>query len=177
MRRYETIVILDPDLSEENRTAFSDRVKKEIIPKFEGVLLAEDVWGNRRLAYEINKKPRGFYIRYDYCGLGTLVDELERSFRIDDRVMRYLTVVLDKDADAESLLAEMQASEQQQAPAEKTAQAPAGETDQAPEAETEQPEEPDAQEVTAQETAKAESGAESTNDAPASDPETSKEDE
>ncbi len=167
MRRYETIVILDPDLSEENRTAFNDRVK-EIIPKFEGVLLAEDVWGNRRLAYEINKKPRGFYIRYDYCGLGALVDELERSFRIDDRVMRYLTVVLEKNADVDSLLAEFKAPEQEASP-EQTAQPQVAETkqpEQAPEAPADKEESP-------------ETGAapEAVADAPAGDTEISKEDE
>jgi small subunit ribosomal protein S6 len=108
MRRYETIVIVDPDLGENDRTSLFDRIK-EIIPQQEGVFINEDFWGTKKLAYEIKKKPRGFYARFEYCGMGPVVDEIERFFRIDDRVMKYLTVMLDEEADPESILAEMAA--------------------------------------------------------------------
>jgi small subunit ribosomal protein S6 len=110
MRRYETIVIVDADVSENDRVSLFSRIQ-EIIPQQEGVLIKEDLWGVKKLAYEIKKKPRGYYARYDYCGMGQLVDELERFFRIDDRVLKYLTVLLDSDADAEKILAEMEAAE------------------------------------------------------------------
>jgi small subunit ribosomal protein S6 len=110
MRRYETIVIVDADVSENDRVSLFNRIQ-EIIPQQEGVLIKEDLWGVKKLAYEIKKKPRGYYARYDYCGMGQLVDELERSFRIDDRVLKYLTVLLDSDADVEKIQAEMEASE------------------------------------------------------------------
>jgi small subunit ribosomal protein S6 len=110
MRRYETIVIVDSDLSESDRTSLLSRVK-EIIPQQAGVLIKEDLWGTKKLAYEINKKPRGYYARYDYCGMGPLVDELERFFRIDDRVLKYLTVQLDDHADVEKIQAEAAALE------------------------------------------------------------------
>lgn len=105
MRRYETIVIVDPDVSEGDRDALFDRIK-EIIPQQEGVLIKEDPWGNKKLAYEIKKKPRGYYVRYDYCGMGPVVDEIERFFKIDDRVLKYLTVQLAEEADVEKILAE-----------------------------------------------------------------------
>jgi small subunit ribosomal protein S6 len=110
MRRYETIVIIDPDLPEDDRSSLLARIR-ELIPQQAGVLIQEDVWGTKKLAYEIKKKPRGFYVRFDYCGLGSLVDELERSFRIDDRVMKYLTVLLDSDADVEQIQAGIAAAE------------------------------------------------------------------
>ena len=110
MRRYETIVIVDPDLSEDDRSSLFTRIK-DIIPQQDGVLIEEDLWGAKKLAYEIKKKPRGYYVRYDYCGMGALVDEIERFFRIDDRVMKYMTVQLEADADAEKIQAEMAASE------------------------------------------------------------------
>ena len=110
MRRYETIVIVDSDLSETDRTSLLDRIK-EIIPQQEGVLIKEDLWGTKKLAYEIKKKPRGYYARYDYCGMGAVVDELERFFRIDDRVLKYLTVQLDAEADVEKIQAEFAALE------------------------------------------------------------------
>jgi small subunit ribosomal protein S6 len=106
MKRYETIVISDPELSEEDRDSLMTRIK-EIIPQKDGVLIQEDIWGARKLAYEIKKKLRGHYVRYDYCGMGNVVDELERFFRIDDRVMKYLTVQLADTADAEKIKAEL----------------------------------------------------------------------
>lgn len=114
MRRYETIVILDSDLSEEQRSPVIDRVK-ELIPQYNGFLIKIDEWGVKRLAYEIKKKPRGYYALLDFCGHGDLVDELERSFRIDDRVLKYMTVLLEKDADTESIKAEIAEREAREA--------------------------------------------------------------
>ena len=121
MRRYETIFIINPDLTEDDRVSLLNRFK-EIIPQQEGVLIQEDLWGVRKLAYEIKKKPRGFYARFDYCGTGKVVDELERFSRIDDRVMKYLTMQLDPEADVEKILAEIAAV--QAAAAEQTSSAP-----------------------------------------------------
>lgn len=116
MRRYETIAIIDPDIAEDDRTTLLTRIK-EIIPQQDGVIVQEDLWGARKLAYPIKKKPRGYYARYDYCGMGNAVEELERFFRIDDRVLKYLTVLLDPDADLEKIqaeIAETQAAESSQ---------------------------------------------------------------
>jgi small subunit ribosomal protein S6 len=129
MRRYETIVIVDPDLSEEGRGPVFDRVK-DIIPQQGGTLVEIEDWGSKRLAYEIKKKPRGFYARLDYCGSGAVVDEMERFFRIDDRVMKYMTIVTAEDVDPEALLAEKAA-----AAAAAAAPAETGDSATAPEAE------------------------------------------
>ncbi|OQY58159.1 MAG: 30S ribosomal protein S6 [Desulfobacteraceae bacterium 4572_88] len=102
MRRYETIVITDPDLSDEDRGQLFERLK-ELIPGQDGFLVMFDEWGTQKMAYEIRKKIRGYYVRLDYCGTGDLVAEMERLFRIDDRVLKYMTILLDKDADLESL--------------------------------------------------------------------------
>lgn len=110
MRRYETIAIIDPDISEDDRSSLLTRIK-EIIPQQEGVVIEEDLWGARKLAYPIKKKPRGYYARYDYCGMGNAVEELERFFRIDDRVLKYLTVLLNPEADPEKIKAEMAEAE------------------------------------------------------------------
>jgi len=110
MRRYETIAILDPDLSEDGRAPVFDRLT-ELIPAQNGFLVKLDQWGNRRLAYDIKKKSRGFYICVDLCGDGTLVNEMERFFRIDDRVLKYMTVVLNKDVDLEAVKAEVAEAE------------------------------------------------------------------
>jgi small subunit ribosomal protein S6 len=119
MRRYETIAIIDPDISEDNRTSLLTRIK-EIIPQQEGVVIQEDLWGTRKLAYPIEKKPRGYYARYDYCGMGSAVEELERFFRIDDRVLKYLTVLLEPEVDPEKIKAEIAEAKAASAPAEET---------------------------------------------------------
>jgi len=106
MRRYETIIIVDPDLSDEGRAPILDRVM-ELIPQFNGAFIGVDDWGAKKLAYDIKKKTRGYYVRVDYCGNGALVSEIERFFRIDDRVLKFMTVLLDKDVDSEKILADL----------------------------------------------------------------------
>jgi len=106
MRRYETVLIVNPDLGEELRQPVFDRIR-ELIPQKGGLLVGFEEWGMRKLAYEIQKKPRGYYARVDYCGGGELVNEMERQFRIDDRVMKYMTVLLDPQADMERIQEEM----------------------------------------------------------------------
>ena len=102
MRRYETFVIIDPDVSAEQREAFLARVS-ELISQMDGVLVLTDEWGDRKLAYEVKKKARGYYVRFDYCGSGILVNEIERFSRIDDRALKYMTVLLDKQVDLQKI--------------------------------------------------------------------------
>lgn len=106
MQRYETIFIIDPDLSEEGRAPVVERLV-QLIPQQNGVLVEEDHWGSRKLAYPIRKKQRGYYLRLDYCGVGALVDELERFCRIDERLLKYMTIKLADDVDVDQVQAEM----------------------------------------------------------------------
>ncbi len=110
MRRYETFVIIDPDISKDDRQPVIERVK-ELITQMDGMLILVDEWGDRKLAYEIKKKARGYYVRFDYCGMVALVNEMERFFRIDDRALKYMSVVLEKEADLEKIKEEMAAEQ------------------------------------------------------------------
>ncbi len=110
MRRYETFVIIDPELSQDQREPLIGRVE-ELINQMEGFLVLTDNWGERKLAYDIKKKTRGYYVRFDYCGLAPLVNEIERFFRIDDRALKYMTVLLNGEADLEKIKAEKAAKE------------------------------------------------------------------
>jgi len=120
MRRYETFIILDPDLSEEGRTPVIKRVE-EIITEHNGLLVQVDEWGNRKLAYEVKKKARGYYVRFDFCGDATLVNEMERFFRINDSVMKFMTVLLDKEIDLEKVKEEAAAIEAEKKRSKETA--------------------------------------------------------
>ena len=110
MRRYETIIITDPDLSPEQRDPVLQRVA-DVIDQGDGFLALTDEWGSRKLAYEIKKRDRGYYIRFDFCGNGAMVNEMERFFRIDDRVLKYMTVLLDKAVDIEKIKEEIAAAQ------------------------------------------------------------------
>lgn len=117
MRKYETIFILDPDVKDQARTDLFDRVKG-IIARENGILLDFDEWGNKKLAYEIKKKLRGFYVCITYGGTGSLVKELERNLRLSDDVLKFMTLLLSDDVTVEQL--EEEAKENQDKLSEKT---------------------------------------------------------
>ncbi|MCU0563694.1 MAG: 30S ribosomal protein S6 [Desulfobacterales bacterium] len=110
MRRYETFVILDPDLSEDLRRPVIERAK-DVMAQMGGTLLRVEEWGSRRLAYTIRKKERGYYVRLDFCGSGQLVGEMERFFRIDERVLKHMSVLLDSEPNVERIQEEMAKAE------------------------------------------------------------------
>ena len=110
MRRYDTIFIIDPDLSEDQWDSVLGRVA-ELVSQLEGLLVAFDKWGTRKLAYEIKKKVRGYYVRLDYCGQGHLVDEIERFFRIDERVLKYMTILTEETVDVDKVKEEIAQAE------------------------------------------------------------------
>ena len=96
MRMYETIYIVQPDLGDEEIKTLSTKVQ-DIIANMNGDFKRLEDWGVRKLAYPINKSPRGryFYLRFD--GDSPLIAELERRLRLDDKVYRYQSVKLDVD--------------------------------------------------------------------------------
>ncbi|MGB5157025.1 30S ribosomal protein S6 [Desulfobacterium sp. N47] len=106
MRRYETTVIIDPDIPPENRAPLLEKIN-EIISQKDGFLVKLNEWGTQKLAYEISKKTRGHYVHLDFCGTGLLVSEMERFFRIDDRVLKFMTILLEKNVDIEKIKAKI----------------------------------------------------------------------
>ncbi|MBU8848266.1 MAG: 30S ribosomal protein S6 [Desulfobacterales bacterium] len=112
MKKYETVFISDPDLQDQARVDLLDKVRN-IIAQENGVFLNFDEWGNKKLAYEINKKLRGHYVCVTYGGTGELIKELERNFRLSDDVMKFMTILLSDDVTAEQL--EKEAQETQEA--------------------------------------------------------------
>ncbi|RLB18304.1 MAG: 30S ribosomal protein S6 [Deltaproteobacteria bacterium] len=112
MRQYETIYILKPSLSEE---VYEEVIGKfnAIIEKNQGVMIKTDRWGERTLAYQLNKFNKGFYVLLEYCGNAALTKELERLFRLDDKVLKYQTVKLSDRADPEALLKEARGPEEE----------------------------------------------------------------
>ncbi len=93
MRRYETIYILRPTLSEDEINAVIDNTNS-IINNGEGQTISLDKWGIRPLAYLIRKETQGYYVFCDYATEPNNVEEMERKFRIDESVMKYMTIKL-----------------------------------------------------------------------------------
>ena len=108
MRRYETIFITNPDINEQERKSLFDKFIK-LIAKENGILVKFDEWGSKKLAYEINKKLHGYYVCITYGGTGELVTELERNFRIDDKILKFMTILLKKNIQPETLHEEITA--------------------------------------------------------------------
>jgi len=107
MKRYETTYILRPSLGEDQFAEIIDRTNN-IVRNDGGAIIHLERWGTKKLAYEINKETSGHYVYFDYAASGTTVPELERIFRIDDRVLRYLTIKLDDAIDQETIAREVE---------------------------------------------------------------------
>ncbi len=94
LRKYELIVILHPDVSEEDqKTLF--RKNREIIQSFGGTINHLDTWGKRKLGNPIDRITRGNYFHMTYEGEAGAVAELERTMRINDQVLRFQHTRLD----------------------------------------------------------------------------------
>jgi len=88
---YETVFVLDAQLEDSPRDKRVQEVLNFLSQHAEQVIKVER-WGNRRLAYEIKKRQQGYYVLVQYEAPGTMIAELERMFRLDEAVLRYLTM-------------------------------------------------------------------------------------
>jgi small subunit ribosomal protein S6 len=87
MRHYELMVILDPDLEERTVAPSLDKFLN-VVRKGGGTVENVDIWGRRRLAYEINKKAEGIYAVIDMSAEPALVKELDRQLNLNEAVLR-----------------------------------------------------------------------------------------
>ncbi len=124
MRRYESVWVVDGDLSDEEVKSAIDKFTR-IISAQGGTVVGVDEWGRKKLAYKVKSVARGYYILADFAGTPETVKELERNYRIDDRIIRYLTVKKSDKVNLEALQAEIDARAQKAAPAPPEAEAPA----------------------------------------------------
>ncbi|HCV43967.1 MAG TPA: 30S ribosomal protein S6 [Bacteroidetes bacterium] len=94
---YETTIIINASLDDTQIDTAIGRVQ-ETITKNGGAVTALNKWGRKRLAYSISKKTNGFYVNIEFTAPSTLIGLLERSYQLDEMVLRYLTIKLDKKA-------------------------------------------------------------------------------
>ena len=100
MRAYELMVIIDGDLDDTASRAWIKSITDSINAAGGSVHGKPDWWGRRQYAYPINKKEYGYYVVFNLLATGGALDELERSFRIADDIVRHKLIRL-PDAEAE----------------------------------------------------------------------------
>jgi small subunit ribosomal protein S6 len=97
MNHYETVFILTPVLSDSQVKEAVDKFRS-VIAENGGEVLHQENWGLKKLAYPIQKKSTAFYTMLEFKAEGALIDKLETAYRRDERVIRFLSFKLEKDA-------------------------------------------------------------------------------
>jgi len=95
-RTYEIVFIIDPEAEDAEVMRLTEAVQK-IITDQGGSITKTEMMGKRQLAYEINHKRDGVYVLLEVDGSGAEIAELERRMRVNDRILRYMTVRVDED--------------------------------------------------------------------------------
>jgi small subunit ribosomal protein S6 len=101
IRQYEAVFIMTPVLSDEQMKETVSKFQKFLTDKG-ATIINSDNWGLRKLAYPIQKKSTGFYHQFEFLAEGKLITDFEIALKRDERIIRFLTVVLDKHAVAYS---------------------------------------------------------------------------
>ena len=116
MRRYESVWVVNGDLPDEEVKSAIEKFSR-IISSQGGTVVGLEEWGRRKLSYKIQSTIRGYYVLADFAGSSETVKELERNYRIDDRIIRYLTTKKSDKVNLEALQAEIAAKAKAAAPA------------------------------------------------------------
>ena len=96
-KMYETAFIVNAGLDDPQIEAVIEKVK-ETLTKHSGTVVDINKWGRKRFTYPIRKKNNGFYVIMEFSGPGDLIAKLERHYQLDENILRYLTIVMDKRA-------------------------------------------------------------------------------
>jgi small subunit ribosomal protein S6 len=97
IRTYESTVIINASLDDAQVEGVVTRIT-ETMTKNGGTIVALNKWGRKRLAYPINKKTNGYYVNIEFTGPSQMIALLERSYQLDEMILRYLTIALDSKA-------------------------------------------------------------------------------
>ncbi|MDY6863869.1 MAG: 30S ribosomal protein S6 [Thermodesulfobacteriota bacterium] len=98
MKGYETVVIVNPDVEDE----YVDTVKNKLtkaVEDLKGKMIKLDMWGKKKLAYNIKKCTKGYYFILFFLGTVQLVKEIERILRYDEKILRYMIVISNENLD------------------------------------------------------------------------------
>src|SRR5512140_2697698 len=93
---YESIFIINPNINDEETAAVIKKMQ-DVVVKQGGEMLKSEDWGKKKLAYEIKKQKRGHYAFFQFKAAPAVVSELERTYKLTDSVIKFLTVKLEKE--------------------------------------------------------------------------------
>lgn len=94
MAKYELMLIINPTISEQDRNESVSGLKA-LFAKNEVTISKEDVWGDKKLAYKINKLDRGFYLLFNLEMNGKLIKDLSKTINLDKNIFRYMFTRVD----------------------------------------------------------------------------------
>jgi len=97
MQLYESIFIVRPSLTDEDTNKIIERMKG-VVEKSGATILKTENWGRKKLAYEVKRERKGTFVYLYFRSEGSAISELERSYRLEDSVIKFLTVRLDQEA-------------------------------------------------------------------------------
>ncbi len=97
MQQYESIFIVRPSLSDEDTNKIIEKMKG-VLEKSGATLLKSENWGKKKLAYEVKRERKGTFVHFHFTSPGNVVSELERSYRLEDSVLKFLTVRCEPEA-------------------------------------------------------------------------------
>ena len=100
LRHYETMFLLHPDLSSEDRDEAVEKFSS-LITEDGGQIVKTDKWPLKKLAYRVQKQTHGYYVVLDFGAVASTIEELTRNFRLDERVMKFISTKLSEEFDAE----------------------------------------------------------------------------
>jgi small subunit ribosomal protein S6 len=115
LKRYETLFIVQIDLPADEINSIIERYKA-IVTSLKGTIIKVEKWGKRKLAYEIRKQSNGYYILIDFAGKSAIIDELERNFKIDDKVLKFMTIMKNRNVDLVAIEKEIQGENKSETP-------------------------------------------------------------
>ncbi len=114
MREYETLYIVRPDLADENLAQLNERLTG-VLAREGAKILRLDVWGKKKLAFEVKKNPKGIYFHLKYLSPPHVVAEFERNLRMIEPVIRYQTIKVAENVDVDGRILEQQAEDKARA--------------------------------------------------------------
>ena len=96
MELYESLFIIRPSVSDQETTALIEKMKA-VAEKTGAQFIKSENWGRKKLAYEVRRERKGTYVYFYFKAPNTTVGELERSYRLEDNIIKFLTVHLEKE--------------------------------------------------------------------------------
>ncbi|MBM4369199.1 MAG: 30S ribosomal protein S6 [Deltaproteobacteria bacterium] len=101
LNEYETTYVARPDLTDDQMNKITEKIEG-VVKGAGGTMLVTEDWGKRKLAYLINRHQKGHYIYLNYCGPSPIINEVERNLRLEDNLLRFLTVKIEDDVEPET---------------------------------------------------------------------------